>query len=157
MRLSKLALSLTESELNTMLQTALARMADTPEGEKLSKIKNPEVVLSGDVLCFRCKATMMGVIPVPVEAQIHLAPARDGSAIALTLKKVSMAMFGGEMAAGPLMQQLAGYIGDKPGLSVEWATLTIALDVISRSRGIDLTGRLNTLGVAQGALELDFS
>ena len=103
MKLSKLALSLTESDLNTMLQTAIARMAETPEGEKLSKIKNPEIALSGEIVCFRCKATMMGMIPVPVEAQIHLAPARDGSAIALTLKKVSMAMFGGEMAAGQLM------------------------------------------------------
>ena len=100
---------------------------------------------------------MMGMIPVPVEAQIHLAPARDGSAIALTLKKVSMAMFGGEMAAGQLMQQLAGYLGDKPGFSVEGSTLTVAVDAIGRARGIELTGRLNTLGVARGALELDFS
>ena len=103
MRVSKLALTLTETDLNTMLQTALARMAETPEGEKLSKIKNPEIALTGDCLCFRCKATMMGVIPVPVEAQLQLAPACEGTALAVTLKKVSMAMFGGEMAAGQIM------------------------------------------------------
>ena len=93
MILSKLALTLTEQDINTGLATAFAKMAEGPQGEALKKVKDPRVSLKNGTLIFKCKASM-GILPVPVEAQIRLTPAQNGEALDITLAKVSLAMMG---------------------------------------------------------------
>ena len=122
MILSKLALTLTEQDINTGLATAFAKMAEGPQGEALKKVKDPRVSLKNGTLIFKCKASM-GILPVPVEAQIRLTPAQNGEALDITLAKVSLAMMGGDMIAGQLMGQLASAVAGKPGLSVVGNTL----------------------------------
>ena len=83
MILSKLALTLTESDINNGLSAAFAKMAET-HGEMLKKVKDPQVTLKDGLLIFKCKASM-GFVPLPVEAQLRLAPAQDGAALDITL------------------------------------------------------------------------
>ncbi len=155
MILSKLALTLTETDINTGLTAALAKMAET-QGEMLKKVKDPSVALKDGKVIFKCKASM-GFLPVPVEAQIALAPAQGGNALDITLSKVSLAMMGGDAVAGQLMGQLATAIAGRPGLSVTGNTLTVALKTLADLRGMTLGGKLNTISVNDGALALDFS
>ena len=103
MIISKLALTLTEDDINSGLAAAFAKMAET-QGEALKKVKDPKVALKDGTLIFKCKASM-GFLPVPVEAQIRLSPAQDGTALDITLAKVSLAMMGGDAIAGQLICQ----------------------------------------------------
>ncbi|MEG1553098.1 MAG: hypothetical protein RR133_06945 [Kiritimatiellia bacterium] len=155
MKISKLALSLSETDINSGLVSTLAKMAET-QGEALKKLKDPKVVLKDGLLIFKCKASM-GFLPVPVEAQIRLAPAQSGSAIDITLAKVSLAMMGGDAIAGQLMGQLTAAVEGKPGLSVVGNTLTVALSTVAQLRGIVLGGKLNEISILNGTLALDFS
>ena len=115
MTLSKLALSLTEQDINAGLSTAFAKLGEGPQGEALKKVKDPRVSLKDGKLIFKCKASM-GFLPVPVEAQIRLAPAQGGTALDITLAKLSLAMIGGDMIAGQLMGQLADAVAGSIGL-----------------------------------------
>jgi len=157
MILKALALTVTESDINTALETALSRMADSPQGgEALKKVKNPHVVLKKGLLSFKCKASM-GFLPVPVEAQLRLEPAQDGAALNVTLAKVSLAMMGGEAVAGQLMGQLAGAVAGRPGLSVSGNTLTVDVKALAATRGIVLAGRIRAISLDDGSLALDFA
>lgn len=158
MKLSKLALTVTEDDISTGLEAALKKVAEgNPQGaDMMKKIKNPKVKLSDGMVIFKCKASM-GILPVPIEAKIRLAPADDGQALDITLAKVSMAMMGGEMIAGQLMSQLAAAVAGKPGLSVYDNTLRVAIAQLAQLRGIELGGRLNDIAVVNGTLSLDFS
>ena len=155
MIISKLALTLTEDDINSGLAAAFAKMAET-QGEALKKVKDPKVALKDGTRIFKCKASM-GFLPVPVEAQIRLSPAQDGTALDITLAKVSLAMMGGDAIAGQLMGQLATAVAGKPGLSVAGNTLTVALRTLADLRGIVLGGRLNDIAIVNGTLALDFS
>ncbi len=155
MIISKLALTLTENDINNGLASAFDKMAET-HGEMLKKVKDPQVALNDGKLTFKCKAAM-GFLPVPVEAQIRLAPTQDGTALDITLAKVSLAMMGGDAMAGQLMGQLATAVAGKPGLSVVGNTLTVALKTLADLRGITLGGRLNDIAILNGTLALDFS
>ncbi len=155
MTISKLALTLTENDINSGLAAAFAKMAET-QGEALKKVKDPKVALKDGKLIFKCKAAM-GFLPVPVEAQIRLTPAQEGTALDITLAKVSLAMMGGDAIAGQLMGQLASAVAGRPGLSVAGNTLTVALKALADLRGIALGGRLNDIAIVNGTLALDFS
>ena len=155
MILSKLALTLTEQDINTGLATAFAKMAEVPQGEALKKVKDPRVSLKNGTLIFKCKASM-GILPVPVEAQIRLTPAQNGEALDITLAKVSLAMMGGDMIAGQLMGQLASAVAGKPGLSVVGNTLTVAIKTLAGLRGITLGGTLRDIAIVDGTIALDF-
>lgn len=155
MIISKLALTLTETDINSGLAAAFVKMAET-QGEALKKVKDPKVVLKDGTLIFKCKAAM-GFLPVPVEAQIRLSPAQEGTALDITLAKVSLAMMGGDAIAGQLMGQLATAVAGKPGLSVAGNTLTVALKTLADLRGVTLGGRLNDVAIVNGTLALDFS
>ncbi len=155
MILSKLALTLTEQDINTGLATAFAKMGEGPQGEALKKVKDPRVSLKDGKLIFKCKASM-GFLPVPVEAQIRLTPAQEGAALDITLAKVSLAMMGGDAIAGQLMGQLAGAVAGKPGLSVAGNTLTAELKTLADLRGITLGGRLRDIAIVNGTIALDF-
>lgn len=155
MTLSKLALAVTEDDINKGLEGALAKMAEGPQGEGLKKIKNPRVELKEGLVVFKCKASM-GLLPVPVEAQIRLAPAQEGAALDVTLEKVSLAMMGGGAIATQLMGQLAAAVAGKPGLTVAGNTLTVAVRTLAQMRGVTLEGSLRALAVEGRALRLDF-
>ncbi len=155
MIISKLALTATEDEINAGLTAAFEKMAET-QGEAIKKIKEPRVLLENGILRFKCKASM-GVLPLPVEAQIRLAPAMSGTALAITLVKVSLAMMGGESAAKALMGQVATAVAGRPGLSVDGNTLMVSLSELSALRGIQLGGTLKDVALVNGTLSLDFS
>ncbi len=155
MTINKIGLVLTEEDINKGLEGAFAKMLET-QGEMAKKLKNPRVELKDDGIHFKCKVSM-GIMPMPVEAQIKLAPAMDGGAINVTLAKVSMMMMGGAAGASALMGQLATAVAGKPGLSVNGDTLTVELATLATLRGIVLGGKLNTVAVTKGQLALDFS
>lgn len=155
MTLSKLALSLTEQDINAGLSTAFAKLGEGPQGEALKKVKDPRVSLKDGKLIFKCKASM-GFLPVPVEAQIRLAPAQGGTALDITLAKLSLAMMGGDMIAGQLMGQLADAVAGKTGLSVAGNTLTVALKTLAEMRGVALDGTLRDIAILNGTIALDF-
>ena len=150
MILSKLALTLTETDINNGLTAAFTKMAET-HGEMLKKVKDPSVQLKDGRLIFKCKASM-GFVPLPIEAQLRLAPSQNGEALDVTLSKLSMAMMGGEAGANAAM----GSAG-KPGLSVSGNTLTIAVSELAKLRGIQLDGKLNDIAIVNGTIALDFS
>lgn len=158
MKINKLALELTETDINTGLSAAFAKMAEAggQQAEALKKIKDPKVVLKDGVITFKCKASM-GFLPVPVEAQIRLAPAQDGTALEITLSKIALAMMGGDAAVSAIMGQIATAVAGKPGLSVTGNTLTVALKALADLRGLQLGGTLNTIAVADATLAIDFS
>lgn len=155
MILSKLALTLTESDINNGLTAAFEKMAET-HGEMLKKVKEPKVALKDGLLIFKCKAAM-GFMPLPIEAQLRLSPAQNGDALDITLSKLSMAMMGGEAGASAAMGQLATAVAGKPGLSVNGNTLTVAVSTLAQMRGIALSGKLNTIAIDNGTIALDFS
>ncbi|MBO7181367.1 MAG: hypothetical protein J6V91_01085 [Kiritimatiellae bacterium] len=155
MILSKLALTLTEDDINNGLSAAFAKMAET-HGEMLKKVKDPKVTLKDGLLIFKCKAAM-GFMPLPIEAQLRLAPAQDGAALDITLAKLSMAMMGGEAGASAAMGQLASAVAGKPGLSVNGNTLTVAISELAKLRGIGLSGSLKDIAILNGTIALDFS
>ncbi len=155
MILSKLALTLTETDINNGLSAAFAKLADSPQGEGLKKIKDPKVSLDEGTLRFKCKASM-GFLPVPVEARIRLTPAQDGAALDITLAKLSLAMMGGEAIAGQIMAQLATAVAGRPGLSVAGNTLTVAIQALAQMRGITLAGKLRDIAIVDGTISLDF-
>ena len=126
-----------------------------PQGEALKKVKNPRVELKKGLVTFKCRASM-GIVPMPIEAQIRLEPAQNGSALDITLEKVSMMMMGGAAGASALMGQVATAVAGKPGLSVNGTTLTVEIATLAQQRGITLGGTLRTLAVADRALTLDF-
>ena len=130
-------------------------MAEGPQGEALKKVKNPRVELKKGLVTFKCRASM-GIVPMPIEAQIRLEPAQNGSALDITLEKVSMMMMGGAAGASALMGQVATAVAGKPGLSVNGTTLTVEIATLAQQRGITLGGTLRTLAVADRALTLDF-
>lgn len=155
MIVSKLALTLSEADINKGLEAAFTKISETnPEAAK--KIRSPKVVLKDGVIVFKCKASM-GIMPIPVEARIGLKPAKEGMALDITLEKVSLMMVGGAAGASAIMGQLATAVAGKPGLEVNGSTLTITLDTLAQLRGITLGGRLNTIEVNAGVLALDFS
>ena len=154
MTLSKLALTVTEEDINKGLEAAFEKMAEGPQGEALKKVKNPRVELKKGLVTFKCRASM-GIVPMPIEAQIRLEPAQNGSALDITLEKVSM-MMGGAAGASALMGQVAAAVAGKPGLSVNGTTLTVEIATLAQQRGITLGGTLRTLAVADRALTLDF-
>ena len=156
MQINKLGLMFTEADINGGLAAAFEKMGEAQGKELLKKVKDPQVVLKEGLLIFKCKASM-GFIPMPVEAQIRLAPAQEGAALAITLEKVSMAMMGGAAGASALMGQLASAVAGKPGLSVEGNTLTVALQTVAALRQISLGGKLNDIAIVNGTLALDFS
>ena len=156
MQINKLGLMFTEADINGGLAAAFEKMGEAQGKELLKKVKDPQVVLKDGLLIFKCKASM-GFIPMPVEAQIRLAPAQEGAALAITLEKVSMAMMGGAAGASALMGQLASAVAGKPGLSVEGNTLTVALQTVAALRQISLGGKLNDIAIVNGTLALDFS
>ncbi len=155
MIISKIGLTLTEDDINSGLTAAFDKMKDT-HGDAMKKIKNPRVVLKNGLIHFKCSASM-GILPVPIDAQIRLMPALNGTALNITLVKVSMAMMGGAAAASALMGQLATAIAGKPGLSVSGETLTVELKTLADLRKITLGGTLNDIAVVDGTLALDFS
>ena len=155
MILSKLALTLTESDINNGLTAAFEKMAEV-HGEMLKKVKEPKVTLKDGTLIFKCKAAM-GFMPLPIEAQLRLAPAEDGAALAITLSKLSMAMMGGEAGASAAMSQVATAVAGKPGMSVTGNTLTVAITELAKMRGITLSGKLNDSAIVNGTIALDFS
>ncbi|MBQ9694145.1 MAG: hypothetical protein IJV69_05245 [Kiritimatiellae bacterium] len=155
MILSKLALTLTESDINNGLTAAFAKMAET-QGEMLKKVKEPKVTLKDGLLIFKCKASM-GFMPLPIEAQLRLAPAQGGTALDVTLSKLSMAMMGGEAGATAAMGQIATAVAGKPGLSVNGNTLTIAISELAKLRGVALEGTLKDIAIVNGTIALDFS
>ncbi len=155
MVIRKVALTLTENDINSGLQAALEKAAAV-QGEMVKKIKDPQILLDNGVLRFKCKASM-GFIPMPVEAQVRLEPTAGGTALAITLTKVALAMMGGEAAAQALMGQLATAIAGRPGLTVSGTTLTVELKTLAEMRGINLEGTLREITIHSGALELDFS
>ena len=155
MILSKLALTLTESDINNGLTAAFEKMAEV-HGEMLKKVKEPKVTLKDGTLIFKCKAAM-GFMPLPIEAQLRLAPAEDGAALAITLSKLSMAMMGGEAGASAAMSQVATAVAGKPGMSVTGNTLTVAITDLAKMRGITLSGKLNDIAIVNGTIALDFS
>lgn len=155
MILSKLALTLTETDINNGLTAAFTKMAET-HGEMLKKVKDPSVQLKDGRLIFKCKASM-GFVPLPIEAQLRLAPSQNGEALDVTLSKLSMAMMGGEAGANAAMGQLATAIAGKPGLSVSGNTLTIEVSELAKLRGIQLAGKLNDIAIVNGTIALDFS
>ena len=156
MQISKLAFMFTEAEINGGLAAALEKMGEAQGKELLKKVKDPQVVLKDGLLIFKCKASM-GFIPMPVEAQIRLAPAKEGAALDVTLEKVSMAMMGGAAGASALMGQLATAVAGKPGLAVNGNTLTVDLAVLAQLRQITLGGKLRDVAIVNGTLALDFS
>lgn len=157
MVISKLALTLSEEDINAGLSAAFEKMASgTPQGEQLKKIKDPRVALQDGKLTFKCRASM-GVLPMPVEAQIRLTPSTDGLALDITLAKVSLMMMGGEAVAAQLMGQLASAVAGKPGLAVNGNTLTVRLATLAQLRNIQLGGRLNEVTIGNHTLALDFS
>lgn len=157
MLISKLALSLTEDDINTGLTAAFNKMAEGhPQGEQLKKIKDPRVSLKDGKIIFKCRASM-GIMPMPVEAQIRLAPSADGMALDITLAKVSLMMMGGDAVASQLMGQLASAVAGKPGLAVNGNTLTVQLSTLAQLRNIQLGGKLNDIAILNGTLALDFS
>ncbi|HIV08650.1 MAG TPA: hypothetical protein IAC79_00855 [Candidatus Spyradenecus faecavium] len=155
MTLSKLALTVTEDDINRGLEAALEKVSEGPQGEGLKKIKNPRVELKKGLVVFKCRASM-GIMPVPVEAQVRLEPAQGGAALNVTLEKLSMAMMAGNMIAGQVMAQLATAVAGKPGLSVSGTTLTVEVNALAQMRGIKLGGALRTLEVNNRELVLDF-
>ena len=155
MTLSKLALTVTEDDINKGLEAAFEKMAEGPQGEALKKVKNPRVELKKGLIIFKCRAAM-GIMPMPIEAQIRLEPAQDGRALDITLEKVSMMMMGGAAGASALMGQVATAVAGKPGLSVNGTTLTVEIATLAQQRGITLGGTVRTLAVADRALTLDF-
>lgn len=155
MIISKIALTLTEEDLNKAIEAAFAKMGEAnPEAAK--KVRSPKVVLKDGAIIFKCKASM-GIMPMPIEARIELKSAKDGTALDVTLAKVSMMFMGGAMGASALMGQLATLVAGKPGLSVNDTTLTIDLATLSEMRNIKLGGKLNVIEVKSGTLALDFS
>ena len=158
MKIAKLALALTETDLNTMLSTAMERMAkEQPQAKEMaSKVKDPRISLKDGLIVFRCKAAL-GFIPVPVEAQLRLAPANGGEALDITLEKVSMAMMGGSTVASQLMSQVAGMVAGKPGIAVSGNTLTVALATLAQSRQLELAGKLNFITASNGTISFDLS
>ncbi len=155
MIISKIGLTLTEEDINTGLKGAFAKMAEV-QGDMAKKLKDPHVVLKDETIHFKCKVSM-GIMPMPVEAQIRLQPTADGDALNITLAKVSMMMMGGAAAASALMGQLANAVAGKPGLSVNEDTLTVELKTLASLRGILLGGKLNSVAITKGQLALDFS
>ncbi len=155
MTINKIGLILTEEDINKGLEGAFAKMLET-QGEMAKKLKNPQVILKDDGIHFKCKVSM-GIMPMPVEAQIKLAPAMNGNAINITLAKVSMMMMGGAAGASALMGQLATAIAGKPGLAVNGDTLTVEIATLAKMRAITLGGKLNTIAVTKGQLAVDFS
>ncbi len=155
MIISKIGLTLTEDDINTGLTAAFEKMKEA-HGDAMKKIKNPRVVLKNGIVHFKCSASM-GFLPVPIDAQIRLAPTMEGTALNITLSKVSMAMMGGAAAASALMGQLATAVAGKPGLSVNGDTLTVELKTFANMRKITLGGTLNDIAVVDGTLALDFS
>ena len=99
----------------------------------------------------------MGFLPVPVEAQLRLAPADGGNALDITLERVSLAMMGGATVASQLMSQVAGMVAGKPGLAVSGSTLTVALQTLAQTRQIELGGKLNDITVSDGLISFDLS
>ena len=158
MIIRKLALELSESDINNGLSAALEKMsqANPAQADMMKKVKNPHVELKDGKLIFKCKASM-GILPVPVEAQIRLAPADSGAALTITLAKVSLAMMGGEAIASQLMGQLATAVAGRPGFSVSGNTLTITLPTLAELRGIRLEGTLNDIAIVNGTIAVDFS
>ncbi len=153
MIINKICFSVTEKEVSDALINGLQRMP--PEAaEQLKKVKDPTIVFKPGMICFKCKFAM-GFLPVPVEAQIELKPANDGTALAIRLAKVSMAMMGGNTAATALMGQLAQAIAGKPGMTVEGDTLTIELKQLAAMKGLIVNGNLNTLSIEPGLLTLE--
>ncbi len=155
MIISKIGLTLTEDDINTGLEAAFTKMAEA-HGDMAKKLKNPKVVLKDGTFRFKCKVSM-GIMPMPVEAQIRLAPAQDGTALDITLTKVSMMMMGGAAGASAIMGQIATAVAGKPGLSVNGDTLTVALKTLADLRKITLAGKLNDISILNGTLALDFS
>lgn len=155
MILSKLVLTLTESDINNGLTAAFAKLAET-QGEAMKKVKDPKVILKDGTLIFKCKAAM-GFVPLPVEAQIRLTPTQEGKVLDITLSKLSMAMMGGETAAGAVMGQLASAIAGKPGMHVNGNTLSIAVVELAKLRGMTLEGSLKDIAILNGAITVDFS
>ncbi len=155
MIISKLALTLSENDINKGLEAAFAKIGEAnPEAAK--KLRNPKVVLKDGIIIFKCKASM-GIMPMPIEARIELKPAKDGMALDITLTKVSMMMMGGAAGASAIMGQVATALAGKPGLEVNGTTLTIMLDALAKMREISLGGKLNSIEVGSGVLALDFS
>ncbi len=155
MIISKIGLTLTEDDINTGLSAAVEKMK-AAQGDAMKKLKNPRVVLKDGVVHFKCSVSM-GIVPMPVDAQIRLAPAQDGTALNITLCKVSMMMMGGAAGASMIMSQLATAIAGKPGLAVNGDTLTVELKTFADMRKITLGGKLNEIAVVKGTLALDFS
>lgn len=157
MKIFKLAMTLSETDLNAMLTTAFDRMAQEPQAKEMaSKVKDPRIALKAGTICFKCKAAM-GFLPVPVEAQLRLAPADGGNALDITLERVSLAMMGGATVASQLMSQVAGMVAGKPGLAVSGSTLTVALKTLAQTRQIELGGKLNDITVSDGLISFDLS
>lgn len=158
MTINKLAIALTETDINAGLTAAFTKMGEAggAQAEALKKIKDPKVVLKDGVITFKCKAAM-GFLPVPVEAQIRLTPAQSGTALDITLSKIALAMMGGDSAVSAIMGQVATAIAGKPGLAVNGNTLTVALKALADLRGIQLGGTLNSITVENATLALDFS
>lgn len=155
MIISKIGLTLTEDDLNKVVEAAFAKISEAnPEAAK--KLKSPKVVLKDGSFVFKCKASM-GILPVPVEARIAFAPAKDGMALDITLTKVSLMMMGGAAGASAIMGQVATAVAGKPGLEVNGSTLTVDLATFAKMRNIVLGGKLNAVEVTSGALALDFS
>ena len=157
MQINKLALTLTESDINNGLVAAFQKMAEAQgQAEMAKKLKDPKVVLTDGKVIFKAKVAM-GFLPVPVEAQVRLAPAQGGTALDITLMKISLAMMGGDAAVQQIMGQIATATAGKPGITVAGNTLTLALSTLAGLRGITLGGKLNSIEANSGALALDFS
>jgi hypothetical protein len=155
MIISKIGLTLTEDDLNKVVEAAFAKIGEAnPEAAK--KVRSPKIVLKDGAIIFKCKASM-GIMPVPIEARIELKPAKEGAALDVTLAKVSMMFMGGAMGASALMGQVATAVAGKPGLSVNGTTLTVDLALLADLRKITLGGKLNAIDVKSGTLALDFS
>lgn len=153
MVINKICFSVSEQEIVSSLLNGLQRMP--PEAAaQMKKIKDPTVVFKPGIICFKCKYSM-GFVPMPVEAQIELTPRYDGTALAIRLVKVSLAMMGGNSAATALMGQLASVVQGKPGFSVEGDTLVIELKRLAAMKGLIINGNLNKLEVKPGSLTLE--